>query len=208
MELQFYGANAIKIATKKVSLVIDDELAKYGLKPVASAKDIVLATNNGIELPKEAHFIIDQPGEYEVSDVSIQGIPARSHMDEEGKESTTMYRIIMDGLRIGITGHIHPDLKDTQLEALGTIDILFVPVGGSGYTLDGLGAHKVIKDIEPRVVIPTHYADAKFNFEVPQIELDEALKTIGFEPVDRLESLKMKNFELGEGTKLVILNRQ
>lgn len=208
MELQFFGANAIKISTKKISIVIDDNLAKYGLKPVVGSKDIVLATSSEIEAPKEAHFVIDQPGEYEVSDVSIQGIPVRSHIDETGNQSTTMYRIILDGVRIGVTGHIHPDLKDTQLEALGTVDILFVPVGGSGYTLDGLGAHKVIKDIEPRVVIPTHYADAKFKFEVPQAELDEALKTIGFEPLDRLDVLKMKNFELGEGTKLVILNRQ
>ena len=208
MELQFYGANCIKIVNKKVSVVIDDNLSSYGLKPVASAKDIVLSTG-GIELPKESHFGIEHPGEYEVADVSIQGIAARGHMDESSTaRSTTMYRIIIDGIRIVVTGHIYPDLSDTQLEALGTVDVLFVPVGGHGYTLDGLGAQKIIKDIEPKVVIPTHYADAKFNFEVPQSELDEVIKVLAMEPADRLDSLKLKNFDLGDATKLIVLNRQ
>lgn len=207
MELEFYGANCIKIAGKKANIVIDDNLADYGLKTVATAKDIVLSTAD-IKVPGDAHFTINQPGEYEVSEISIEGIPARAHTDEEGGFSTTMYRITLGDLRVGVTGHIHPDLKETQLEALGTVDILFIPVGGNGYTLDGLGAHKVIKEIEPKVVIPTHYADAKFNFEVPQTELDEALKTVGMEVSDRLDSIKMKNFDLGEGTRLIVLNRQ
>ena len=207
MELQFYGANCVKIANKKHNIVIDDNLASFGLKPVATSKDIILSTGN-IEVPKEAHFTVSQPGEYEVSEISIEGIAARSHMDEAGKHSTTMYRITFADVRIGITGHIHPDLTDTQLEAMGIVDILFVPVGGHGFTLDGLGGHKVIKGVEPKIVIPTHYADAKFNFEVPQTELDEALKIIAMEPFDRLDVLKMKNFELGEGTRLLILNRQ
>jgi L-ascorbate metabolism protein UlaG (beta-lactamase superfamily) len=208
MELQFYGANCIRISSKKVNVVVDDNLAKYGLKPVATDKDVVLATSDEIGLPKDSRFTISQPGEYEVSEVSIQGIPARGHMDEEKVFSTTMYRIIMDGVRIGVTGHVHPDLSDVQLEALGTLDILFIPVGGNGYTLDGVGAHKLIKDIEPKIVVPTHFADAKFGFEVPQAELDEALKVVAMEPADRLDSLKLKNFDLGEGTRLFILNRQ
>jgi L-ascorbate metabolism protein UlaG (beta-lactamase superfamily) len=207
MELQFYGANCIKIATKKTSIIVDDNLADYGLKSVAGSKDIVLSTG-AAGLPDDVRFGIDEPGEYEVSEVSIQGIPARSHMDEAGKTSAVMYRIIFDSVRIGVTGHVHPDLTDTQLEALGTLDILFVPVGGNGYTLDGTGAHKVIKDVEPKVAVPTHYADAKFNFEVPQAELDDALKLMAMEPMDRLDVLKLKNFELSEGAKLVVLNRQ
>jgi L-ascorbate metabolism protein UlaG (beta-lactamase superfamily) len=209
MEIQFYGANCIKITSKKTTLVIDDNLAKLGLKPVTSAKDIVLVTSDQIELPAETHFNISQPGEYEVSEISIEGIPARSHMDEEGKTSAIMYKIMLDDVRIGITGHVHPDLSDAQLEALGTVDILFVPVGGNGYTLDGIGAHKVIKDVEPKLVIPTHFADPKLNYEVPQAPLEESLKALAMEPGETLDVLKLKNFDLGEGsTKLIVLNRQ
>lgn len=208
MELEYYGANCIKITSKKTSLVIDDNLAALGAKSVASAKDIVLATSGAAELPADAYFTINQPGEYEVSDVSVQGIPARSHMDEAGKSSANMYRIIMDGIRIAVTGHIHPDLSDVQLEALGTVDILIVPVGGNGYTLDGLGAQKVIKEIEPRVVIPTHYDDPGLQYEVPQASFDDAIKSLGMEITETFDTLKMKNFDLGEGTRLIVLNRQ
>lgn len=209
MEIQFYGANCIKITSKKTTLVIDDNLAKLGLKPVANSKDIVLSTSDQIELPAELHFGINQPGEYEVSEISIEGIPARSHLDEEGKTSAIMYKIMLDDVRIGITGHVHPDLSDAQLEALGTVDILFVPVGGNGYTLDGIGAHKVIKDIEPKLLIPTHFADPKINYEVPQAPLEESLKALAMEPAETLDVLKLKNFDLGEGsTRLIVLNRQ
>ncbi|MGI9028085.1 MAG: MBL fold metallo-hydrolase [Candidatus Saccharimonadales bacterium] len=207
MEFQFYGANCIKIVTKKVNIVIDDNLAALGGKSVASPKDIVLSTGSA-ELPADAHFKINQPGEYEVSDISVQGIAARSHMDEEKQHSATMYRIIIDGVRIVVTGHIYPELNDVQLEALGTVDILFVPVGGHGYTLDAIGAQKIVKDIEPKVVIPTHYDSKSLKFEVPQSPLDDAVKILGMEVFDTLDSLKMKNFELGEGTRLVVLNQQ
>jgi hypothetical protein len=207
MEFQFFGANCIKVATKKVSLVIDDNMSAYGLKPVATAKDIVLLTHD-LPKPEQSYFVIDQPGEYEVSDISIMGIAARSHMGEDKDRSATMYRIIFDGLRIGVIGHVYPKLSESQLEQLGTLDVLCVPVGGNGFTLDAIGAQHLIKDIEPKVVIPTHYADAKFNFEVPQTELDEALKNLGMEVADRLDSLSMRNFEFGEGTKLIVLNRR
>lgn len=206
MELQFYGANCIKISNKKVSVVIDDNLASLGGKSVASTKDIVLSTGL-VDLPKETHFTANSPGDYEVSDISIQGIPARSHMDEEKKHSATMYRIIFEGVRIGVTGHVHPDLSDSQLEDLGTIDILFIPVGGNGYTLDGLGAQKIIKEVEPKIVIPTHYDAKGLNFEVPQTPLNDAVKSLGMEISETLDSLKLKNTEFGEGTKLVILNQ-
>ena len=57
------------------------------------------------------------------------------------------------------------------------VDVLFVPVGGNGYTLDAIGALKIIKKIEPKIIIPTHYADKAIKYEVPQADLDEVMKT-------------------------------
>lgn len=209
MEFQYFGANCIKISSKKASLVIDDNLASFGLKPVVSSKDIALYTTNLVERAKDAYFTISVPGEYEVSDASIQGIAARSHMDEDSQRSAVIYRIILDDVRIAVVGHIHPNLTDDELEALGTIDILFVPVGGNGYTLDGVGAQKIVKGIEPKIVIPTHYADPKLNYEVPQTELEEALKGLAMEPSERVDVLKMKGLEFSaDGSKLIVLNRQ
>ncbi len=98
------------------------------------------------------------------------------------------------------------ELTEAQLEELGTIDILVVPVGGSGFTLDPVGALQVIKAIEPKIVIPTYYADAKLKYPMPAISLDEALKGLGMEPKDRTAKLKIKATDLlGEQMQLVVL---
>ena len=131
MDIQFYGANCLVLTTKQARLVIDDTIADIGGKSPAKAGDIALYTGAHADpahhIPK---VIIDQPGEYEVSGVSIYGIAARAHMDEEGKKSATMYKLVVEDLRILITGHIYPELSDVQLETIGMIDVMIVPVGG------------------------------------------------------------------------------
>ncbi len=47
-----------------------------------------------------------------------------------------------------------PKLTDAEQEAIGIVDVMFVPVGGSGYTLDAAGALQLIKAVEPKIVIP------------------------------------------------------
>lgn len=207
MEIQYFGGNAIRIASKKSSVVVDDNLLSLGQKVVTTGQDISLRTSHDITPAKESYFSIDTPGEYEILGVSIHGIAARAFDGAEGTFGATMYRIISDDVRIAVTGHVHPDLSDDQLEALGTIDILFVPAGGNGYTLDGLGALKVIKKIEPKIVILTHYADKGLKYSVAQDDLETAIKNLAIEPTETLDSLKLKNLDFSDITKLIILNR-
>jgi L-ascorbate metabolism protein UlaG (beta-lactamase superfamily) len=207
VEIQYYGGNCIKIVSKKSSVVIDDNLVDLGLKQVVGEKDIALYTSTMLQPAEKAHFVIEGPGDYEVSEVSIHGVAARAHIDEEKEHTATMYRVIMDDLRIAVTGHIYPNLSEDQLEALGPIDVLIVPVGGSGYTLDGIGAQKVIKQIEPKIVVPTHYAEKGINYEVPQADLESALKSLSMEPADTVDSLKTKNLEMSDTTKLIVIQR-
>lgn len=208
MEIKFYGGNCIKLSTKKSSVVVDD-VAHLGAKSVVTDKDILLITDPRFSSSNDkARFVVDGPGEFEVSDVSIAGIAARSHVDEEKTANSTMYRVILDDVRVAIVGHVHPDLTDDELEELGTIDILCIPVGGNGYTLDGVGAQKIVKNIEPKVVIPTHYDDKTMKFEVPQQDLETALKALAMEPAETLEVLKIKNADFGDGAKLIVLERK
>jgi len=207
MELQFFGANCIKLSTKHTSVVIDDNLKALGGTSAAKAGDVVAFTNKMLQSDtKEPKIIIDKPGEFEVSAVSIHGIAARAHMDEEKQQNAVIYKIQTTDLRIAVVGHIHPDLNEEQLEAIGTIDVLFVPVGGNGYTLDAIGALKVIKEIEPRIVIPTHYADSKLNFEVPASSLEDALKNMSMEAKETVAKLKIK--EIPENMELIVLEHQ
>jgi L-ascorbate metabolism protein UlaG (beta-lactamase superfamily) len=207
MELQYFGANCVRIVTKKASITIDDNLAEFGLKGVTKAGDIALFSGKHGEPKTEVKLVIDLPGEYEVSDTSIQGIGARAHMDEGG-QGVTIFKVIADDIRLVAIGHIFPELSDAQLEAIGTVDVLIIPVGGNGYTLDPIGAAKVIKKIEPKIIIPTHYDDKAVKYEVPQSPLEEALKVIAIEPKEPVDKIKLKAGELAELTQVVILERQ
>jgi L-ascorbate metabolism protein UlaG (beta-lactamase superfamily) len=193
MEIQFHGANCISIATKKAKVVIDDNLAALGLKSVSQKADVVVYSNKSLKPDKlpEA-FLIDGPGEYEISEVSVIGIPARAHMDEKDQKTATIYRIAAAGLMMVSLGHIHPDIGEETLEKIGIVDIAVLPVGGNGYTLDAHGAASLIKSLEPKMVIPTHYQDKGVNYEVEQNPLEEFTKDLSATP-EKVDKLKLKS---------------
>lgn len=207
MDLQYNGANCVVLSSKGVRLVIDDNLVELGAKSVTKPEDIVLFTSVHGAPTAQLRLLIDGPGEYEVSGLSIIGIAARAHVDLEGTNATTMYKIITDDVSYLITGHIYPDLNDDQLEAIGMVDVLVVPVGGNGYTLDPVGALKVIKKIEPKIVVPTHYADDSLEYPVAQQTLEQALKGLGMEPKDTVNKFHFKRGEVLDTTQLIVVSR-
>lgn len=207
MEFQYHGANCISIATKKARVVIDDNLAELGLKSVTKPDDIAIFTTPPSKLP-QARLVFTDPGEYEASEISVFGVEARAHIDEADKQTATIYKLQTGDLRIAVVGHIHPDISEDFLEELGAVDILFIPVGGNGYTLDGVGALSVIKKIEPKLVIPTHFDDSKIAYPVPQQPLSEALKGLAMEPKETLAKFKPKPADFSDKVELIALERQ
>jgi L-ascorbate metabolism protein UlaG (beta-lactamase superfamily) len=173
-EIECKGANAVVISTKKTTAVFDPKLEMTGLKNVKVKDAVQIATEARFATPDEGeHLLIEGPGEYEVGDFSIRGIAAQRHIDTEDEEKkTTMYRVEIGDIRIGVIGNISPKLEDEQLEALGVVDILVVPVGGGGYTLDATSAVSLVRQVEPKAVIPVHFADSGMKYEVPQDELE------------------------------------
>ena len=208
MELQYYGANCVRIVTKKASIVIDDNLSELGLKSITKPSDISLRTSRTLPEHKAAKFSAEMPGEYEISGVIIHGVMARAHMDEEGKSTATIYTIEAEDIRVAVVGHIFPNLSEDQLEQIGHVDVVIVPVGGNGFTMDGVGALQIIKKLEPKMVIPTHYADKQIKYEVPQADLSDGLKGLAMEPSETVAKLRIKPSELTDTTYLVVLERQ
>lgn len=206
MDLQFHGANCISITHKGSRIVVDDNLLTLGGKSVTKAEDVALFTSLD-HANVAARLIFDGPGEYEVSEISINGIAARANMDEPGKASLTMFKLIIGEINVLITGHVYPELSEGQLENVGLIDVLVVPVGGNGYTVDPVGALKLIKDIEPKIVVPTHYEDNALNFPMPQQSLENALKELAMEPKDRVSKLRLKPGDISDVTHLIILEK-
>ncbi|MDB5169905.1 MAG: hypothetical protein JWN82_301 [Candidatus Saccharibacteria bacterium] len=206
MDLQYYGANCVTLSVKNGRVVVDDNLADLGGKTVTKNGDITLFTGPHGVPAADVKLSFDSPGEYEVSDISIVGIAARAHLDEGGL-AATMYKITAGDVNILVTGHIYPELSDRQLEEIGMIDVMIVPVGGSGYTLDPIGALKIIKAVEPKLVIPTHYDDKALKYPVPQVDLKAALHELSMEPQETTTKLRIKPTELSDVTHLVVLEK-
>jgi L-ascorbate metabolism protein UlaG (beta-lactamase superfamily) len=205
MDLQFFGANCVVLSYKGARIVVDDNLKELGAKTVTKPDDVALFTAKHTE--SSGRITFDRPGEYEVSDISIIGIAARAHTDEVGQFSATMFKLMAGDQSVLVTGHIYPDLSDSQLESIGIVDVMVVPVGGNGYTTDPIGALKLIKAIEPKLVIPTHYADNSLKFPVPQQDLADALKEIAMEPKETIAKLRLKPGELSDVTQLIVLEK-
>lgn len=204
MEITFHGANCVSLSAKSASLLVDPSVP--GVKVEQKKADIILTTFAQTLALGDEQLLIDTPGEYEAKGISIKGIAARGHMEEEGGQGATMYRIDMNNGRVAVVGHIYPELSDEQLEALGTIDVLIVPVGGHGYTLDATGAAKIVRAVEPKIVIPTHYADRAVKYEVPQAELKLFTDEIGGQ-VQEEAKLKLKAGDLPEQMTIITLSR-
>lgn len=207
MDLQYLGGNCLVLYGRGVRFVLDDNLSELGLKPAARQDDIV-AYSGTHSMPKASpRLVIDGPGEYEVSGLSIIGIAARAHVDPEGTHNATMYKVMVDDASYLFTGHIYPDLNDDQLESIGMIDVMVAPVGGNGYTLDPVGALQLVKKVEPKVFIPVHYAEGDLRYPVEQQTLEQALKNLGMEPKDTTTKFRYKPAEATNTTQLIVLSR-
>lgn len=194
IDIEYKGANCVTIATKNTTVVCDPKLTSVGLKDVVAKDAVYLTTEGRFDIQDDRSKLhIDGPGEYEVGDFSVKGIAAQRHIDTSEQEKvSTMYRLEVDDVRIALLGNVDAKLTETQLEQLGVIDVLIIPVGGGGYTLDATSAVSIVRQIEPRVVIPVHYADDAISYEIPQDTIDVFIKELNMEgesvPKYRLKS--------------------
>lgn len=193
-DIEYKGANSVVVSTKKTRVVFDPKLSLAGGKDVNVADDVEVLTEDRFVVEKATpKLLFDRPGEYEVGDVSIKGVPARRHIDTEDQGlQTTIYRIVIGGVRMALIGNVAPKLDDDQLEAIGVVDIVIIPIGGGGYTLDAKDASFMVRQIEPRAVIPIHYADENLTYEVPQEGVDKFIEELGAGIVEPGQKYRVK----------------
>src|SRR5215469_17505786 len=104
MDIQYFGGNCVSFANKDLRVIVDDNLVELGLKSNAREGDIVLYTGPHQDLAIQPRLLIDQPGEYEVSGLSILGLPAQGHMDSPGSRHCTIYKLLIDDVSYLLTG--------------------------------------------------------------------------------------------------------
>ncbi|MBZ9569902.1 MBL fold metallo-hydrolase [Patescibacteria group bacterium] len=215
MQIIWYGQSFFRILTPKgknsqVDLVIDPFDEKIGLEVPSLETDILLITHHhhdhdNVKAIKGKPFLISGPGEYEIKEVFIQGIPA-FHDNVGGKERglNTIYTIETEEIRLCHLGDLgQKELTSGQLEEIGDIDILMIPVGGV-YTISAKGASKIISQLEPKIVIPMHYFIPKLKIKLEG--LNKFLKTMGVKTPEILKKFLIKKKNLpANGTKIIIL---
>jgi L-ascorbate metabolism protein UlaG (beta-lactamase superfamily) len=207
MDIEYKGANCVVLSTKNQSVVTDPKLSLDGLKDVVVKNALVLATQHRLATePSEGVLIVDGPGEYETKHFAIRGVAAERLIDHDKSKQATMYRLEIGGVAVAVIGHVATPITEDQLEQLGIIDIAIVPVGGSGYTLDAHQAVSVVRELNPKVVIPTHYADKAISYEVPQMELEAFIKELGAEH-EEMPKFKIKNGVLPDVLTVIELTR-
>jgi len=216
MFINWYGQAFFKITTKnqqETTIAIDPfDPATTGLKAPKTQADILLISHNHKDHSYQeaitgSPFIIDSAGEYEIREIIIKGIPA-FHDNNNGKErgEVVLYTILAEEIKIAFLSDLgQKELTDEQLEALGRVDILLIPVGGV-YTINAREAADIVNQIEPLIVIPMHYKIPNLKFELDDV--DKFLKEMGEEQIESVTKLKITPKDLpspDDETKIIVL---
>lgn len=204
MQIQYFGLSSFKITTKEAVIITDPFHKDSGLTPPRGAADVLILAEKNSKLYSSIsgisgeHFDITDPGEYDVKGVTVTGIPLK----QEGKY-VTVFLIESEDIRILNLTHIHEfNMKEDELESLGDIDILILPVGGNT-VMSASVASKAVNEIEPKIVIPSHYKMKELISDLDSLE--KFVKEMGGKK-EEMEKLMIKKKELTEeGTKLIIL---
>lgn len=205
MKITWVGQSCFEITTSngkdsQATIVIDPFDEKIGLKVPNFSAEVLLISHshhdhNNVKGVKGTPFVVEGPGEYEVKGIFVQGIPS-FHDDSQGKErgANTIYSIETEGMRLCHLGDFgQKELTDEQVEKIGSVDILMIPVGGN-YTISSSEATKIIGQIEPKIVIPMHYALPKLTVDLDGV--DKFLKAMGKTGVVPQDKLTVKTSTL------------
>jgi len=149
------------------------------------------------------HRLVKGPGEYEISGVLILGIGTyHDSVKGQSRGKNTIYLMEIDGvnvLHLGDLGHV---LSDEQVEEIGNVDVLLLPVGGVS-TINAAMAAEVIRKLEPKVVIPMHYKTEKTDRDLEPV--DNFLKEMGLAQVEPRPKLNVSRSNLPLTTEVVVL---
>lgn len=221
MTITFYGENCFKIQSGDFTVLTDPFDVKIGLTPPRLKPDVILKTLTLFPIAnqligQQTHQLIHGPGEYNIKDINITGFglpleqakspaSAKTTAGKSEKLIKTIYLIKIENINLCFLGHLSEMLEPIILEHLEEIDILFIPAGGEPF-IDQKSAVKLIKQIEPKIIIPTF-------FKIPGLKRTTAdlkifLEEFGYkEKIEPQEKLTIKKKDLAEikKTEIIIL---
>jgi L-ascorbate metabolism protein UlaG (beta-lactamase superfamily) len=214
MEIIWHGHSFFEIKSREnknqVKIAIDPFSEEIGLKVPKVEADILLISHdhydhNNKDAISGNYFLVDSPGEYEVKGVFVKAIKS-FHDKVEGKErgENLIFLIETEDLRVCHMGDFgQKELTEKQLEEIGEVDILMIPVGGV-YTISFKEAIKILEQLEPKITIPMHYSLPKLKIKLDSV--DKFLKSLGIKSLTPEKKLSIKKEDLSpEEAKIVLL---
>ncbi|MFZ2150207.1 MAG: MBL fold metallo-hydrolase [Minisyncoccia bacterium] len=205
MIITYFGKQFFKIGQGDMVLACNpvSKASKTGISAKFGADVAFVTINhpdyNGIEQLTHGErepFVMSGPGDYEIKDIFVKGVLSETEIGGR-KYINTIYLFSVDGTNIAFLGPIgSEDLSKESREAIGSPDVLFIPVGGHGM-LDAKSAAKLASALEAKLVIPMDYDDASLKTFLKEMGEDKA------EVVEKL-TLKKKDLETKEGDVIVL----
>lgn len=209
MEITWLGHSCFRIRSSQTIIITDPYPPDLGYSLGKPAANIVTVSH---QHPSHSFVqgvggepkLIKGPGEYEISGVLIIGIPT-FHDDEGGRKrgKNTVYLMEVDGVYICHLGDLGHALTAGQIEEIDNVDVLLIPVGG-GATINAPLAAEVVRQLEPKVVVPMHYKTPVLNRELDPV--DKFLKEMGINQVAPQPKLSVTKSNLPASMQVFLLN--
>jgi len=208
MEVTWLGHSCFRIKGKEVTLVTDPFAESLGYPPVKLSANIVTLSHahpghsyaTGVEgSPK----VLSRPGEYEVRGVFITGMSTFHDLEKgESRGKNIIYLMEMDDVRLCHLGDLGHLPSPRQIEDLGNVEVLFVPVGGIS-TIDAKMAAEVVRFLNPKIIIPMHYGNEVVTWLEP---LNRFIKEMGLGDIIPQPKLFISHSSLPLETQVVALD--
>lgn len=210
MEITWYGHSCFRLAERSMATVVTDpfDSAVAGYEALKLKGDIVtvshVAPGHGyVSAVKGKSHVLTGPGEYEIGGVFITGVQTNGHSKRDSDDPrNTLYVFDYNGVTVAHLGDLRRVPSQTEIEALGTVHVALVPVGGGG-GLNAAKAAEVVSLLEPGIVIPMHYGTSASLLKLAP--LSKFLKEMGLAQVDQQDMLKITQATVPEETRVVVL---
>jgi L-ascorbate metabolism protein UlaG (beta-lactamase superfamily) len=207
LDVTWLGHGCFRLRGRGAAVVTDPYPPAIGLKLARLDADLVTVSHehenhNYTQVVRDA-YEIRGPGEYEVAGVSVIGVPTYHDAEKGAKHGrNTVYLIEIDDVRVCHLGDLGHKLDDAEAEAISSPDVLLVPVGGHT-AINAAQAAEVVRQLEPRFVVPMHYAIPGLKLELDS--LDRFLKEMAVTSPEPQPKLSVQKSSGDYDTKVVVL---
>jgi len=212
MEITWYGHSCFRLTERNYATVVTDPFdhKTVGYGQLKLKAEIVTISHdapghNNSDAVKGITHVITGAGEFEIGDVFITAVQTAGNGAKKSKDSirNTLYVFDYDGITVAHLGDLQEVPTQSEVEALGTVNVLLIPVG-AGSSLNAAKAAEVVSRLEPNIVVPMHYATSGTKLKLDS--LSKFLKEMGLGNIESQPSLKVTRSSLPDETKVVVLD--